>query len=93
MELMDEQKITVTINGEERECDILFTYVDDESGKVFIGYTDHSKTKDGRTNLFYSSYDPILGPEKLEKVTDPRDVELIKDVLHEIDRSVKNGKV
>jgi len=93
MELMEEQKLTVLINGEETECDVLFTYVDDESGKVFIGYTDHSKTKDGRTNIFYSSYDPVLGPEKLEKVTDPREVELIKDILQEIDRSVKNGTV
>ena len=85
MEIIDDEKIVVEINGEEKECDVLFTYVSDETGKGYIGYTDNSMTN-GRKNIYYSSYDPIFGPAKLEKVTDPDEVELIKDILHEIDR-------
>ena len=85
MEIMDDETIVVEINGEQKECDVLFTYVSDETGKGYIGYTDNSMTN-GRKNIYYSSYDPIFGTGKLEKVTDPAEMELVKDILHEIDR-------
>ena len=86
MEIMDEQKITLEINGEKKEFDVLFTFTSEDTGKGYIGYTDNSTTKDGRKNIYYSSYDPVFGPNKLEKVTDPSEVEMIKEVLQEIDR-------
>ena len=86
MEIMDEQKITLEINGEKKEFDVLFTFTSEDTGKGYIGYTDNSTTNDGRKNIYYSSYDPVFGPNKLEKVTDPSEVEMIKEVLHEIDR-------
>jgi len=88
MELMDEQKITLMIDGEEKEFDVLFTFTSEDTGKGYIGYTDNSFTKDGRKRIYYSSYDPFFGPDKLEKVTDPVEVEMIKDVLQEIDGGV-----
>lgn len=90
MEIMDEQKITLEVNGEQKEFDVLFTFTSEDTGKAYIGYTDNSTTEDGRKNIFYSSYDPIFGPEKLEKVTNPSEVEMIKEVLQEIDRGVNN---
>ena len=90
MEIMDEQKITLEVNGEPKEFDVLFTFTSEDTGKAYIGYTDNSTTEDGRKNIFYSSYDPVFGPEKLEKVTNPSEVEMIKEVLQEIDRGVNN---
>ena len=90
MEIMDDQKITLEVNGEKKEFDVLFTFTSEDTGKAYIGYTDNSKTKEGRVNIFYSSYDPVFGPEKLEKVTDPSEVEMIKEVLQEIDRGARN---
>ena len=90
MEIMEEQKITLEINGEKKEFDVLFTFTSEDTGKGYIGYTDNSTTKDGRKNIYYSSYDPVFGPNKLEKVTDPSEVEMIKEVLQEIDRGAKD---
>lgn len=90
MEIMEEQKITVEINGKKTECDVLFTFSSEDTGKIYIGYTDNTTTPDGRQNIYYSSYDPIFGPERLEKVTTPEEVEMVKEVLQEIDRSVQN---
>ncbi len=90
MEIVDDEKIVVEINGEKKECDVLFTFTSEDTGKAYIGYTDNSVTN-GRTNIYYSSYDPIFGPGKLEKVTDPDEIDMVKEVLHKIDRGVNNG--
>ena len=43
MEVVDELgKITIMKNGKEVECDILFTFDNDELQKQYVGYTDHS---------------------------------------------------
>ena len=92
MEIVEDDTIVVEINGEEKECDVLFTFTSDDTGKGYIGYTDNSITN-GRKNIYYSSFDPVFGTGKLEKVTDPDEVEMVKDVLHQIDRGVnENGK-
>ena len=89
MEIIDDEKILVEINGVEKECDVLFTFTSDDTGKGYIGYTDNTKTN-GRVNIYYSSYDPIFGPGKLEKITDPAEIEMVKDVLHQIDEGVNH---
>ena len=84
MEIVDDEKIEVKINGEKKECDVLFTYVSDETGKAYIGYTDHSKT-DGKMNIYCSSYDPIFGSDKeLKEITDPEELELMNEIINEI---------
>ena len=90
MEIIDDQKLTLEVDGQEKEFDVLFTFTSEDTGKAYIGYTDNSTTKDGRKNVYYSSYDPLFGPEKLEKVTSPSEVEMIRDVLQEIDRSARD---
>ena len=91
MELFEEEKLVLDVDGEEKEFDILFSYPCEETGKVYIGYTDNTFTDDGRKKLYYSAYDPIIGPTVLEKVKTPEEIQFIKDILREIDRSVKNG--
>ncbi len=90
MEIVDDEKIVVEINGEQKECDVLFTFTSDDTGKGYIGYTDNSESN-GRKNIYYSSFDPIFGTGKLEKVTNPEEIEMVKEVLQEIDRGVNNG--
>ena len=43
MEIIEEnEKIVVLKDGKEVECDILFTFDSEDTGKSYIGYTDNS---------------------------------------------------
>lgn len=91
MQIIEDEKITVELNGKATECDLLFTFTSDDTGKGYLGYTDNSFNVDGRKNIYFSSYDPLFGTGKLEKVTDPNEIEMIKEVLEEIDGGVNNA--
>ena len=68
-------KILVTINGIETECDVLFTTHDDKTNKDYVVYTDNKENEKGEGNLYLGRYDdnsilPITSEEKekLEKI-------------------------
>lgn len=59
-------------NGEEIECEILFTYCDEKTGKNYIAYTDNTFDEDENTKVFASIFNleeenPILLPIETEK--------------------------
>ncbi len=88
MEYTDELgKITIEKNGKAVECDVLFTFNCDELGKNYVGYTDHSIAENGRKNIYVSSYNPFIGLEELEAITDPDELAMVQDVLSEIDKA------
>lgn len=85
MEVVDELgKIRIMKNGKEVECDILFTFDNDELQKQYVGYTDHSVTKDGRKMIYVNSINPLSKDKVLEDITDPRELEMVQDVLKQI---------
>ena len=86
---MENDKIYILKDGEEVACDVLFTFDSDDTEKAYIGYTDHSIAENGRKNIYVSSYDPILGLGTLEDITDPKELEMVHDVLIEIDKQSK----
>lgn len=86
MEIIEEnEKLVILKDGKEVECDILFTFDSEDTGKSYIGYTDHSIASNGRKNIFVSSFDPIIGTGSFEDITDPRELEMVQDVLMQID--------
>lgn len=88
MEYTDELgKITIEKNGKPVECDVLFTFNCDELGKTYVGYTDHSIAENGRKNIYVSSYNPFIGLEELENITDPDELNMVQEVLSEIDKA------
>ena len=82
---IDKEKITIEKDGQEVNCDILFTFDCEDTNKSYIGYTDNIIDKNGRKNIYISSFDPFNGPEKLEEITDKEEIKMIKSVLQEID--------
>lgn len=76
--------ITIMKDGKEVECEVLFTFENDELKKQYIGYTDHSIGENGRKNIYVSSWDPILGTDKLEDITTQEELDMVKDVLEQI---------
>ncbi len=78
---MKDEKIVIQKNGIDVECEIVFTFDSPDTEKTYIGYTDHSIGKNGRKNIYVSSYDPVLGTGKLEDLTDEREIEMVQRVF------------
>lgn len=83
---MEQEKIVINKNGQDIECDILFTFDSEDTGKAYIGYTDNSIASNGRKNIYVSSFDPIFGTGSLEDITDEKELAMVREVLEEIDK-------
>ena len=83
---IEKEKIIMEKNGQEISCDILFAFDSEDTNKAYVGYTDHTIGKNGRKNIYVSSYDPLFGIGNLENITDEKELEMVRDVLKEIDQ-------
>lgn len=81
---IEDHKFTVIINGEEKECDLLFTYDGGDVDKPIIGYTDNTTNEKGELNIFVSKYDPLYGPSTFEDITDPKELEFVNGIIKDI---------
>ena len=73
------------------DCDVLFTFDSEDTMKSYVGYTDHSFSESGRKNIYVSSYDPFVGTDELEDITDERELQMISDVLEQIDEESREA--
>lgn len=87
MEVVDfeNEKIQIEKSGKTVDCDILFTFDSEDTMKSYVGYTDNSVGTNGRKNIYVSAFNPLLPEIKLEDITDPRELDMINDVLRQID--------
>ena len=85
---IDKEKIELERDGKTVECDILFTFDSDDEMKSYVGYTDHVVAKNGRKNIYVSSYNPLNPQMELEDITDQRELDMIHDVLQQFDDEV-----
>jgi len=83
---MENEKIVINKHGKEVECDILFTFDSEDTGKAYVGYSDHSIGANGRKNIYVSAFDPIVGIDALEDITDEKELAMVREVLADIDR-------
>ena len=85
MEIVDELgKITIMKDGKPVDCEILFTFENEELQKQYVGYTDHSIGTNGRKNIYISSYNPLADKKILEDISSPEELEMVQDVLNQI---------
>jgi len=82
---MKNERIQIEKNGKTVDCKVLFTFDCDENLKSYIGYTDNSYGKNGRKNIYVSSYDPLGLELKLEDITDEAELKMISEVLTNLD--------
>ena len=87
---IDQEKIKLEKDGKIVECDILFAFDSDDTNKSYIGYTDHSVAKNGRKNIYVSSYNPLKPEIELENITDEKELKMIHEVLRKLDEKVNN---
>lgn len=81
---IQDEKLELIIDGKPTVCDLLFTYDGGDVDKPIIGYTDNTTGPNGELNIYVSKYDPLFGPEKFEDITDPKEMELVKDIVKQI---------
>ena len=74
---------TITVQAEDGravECDVLFTFDSDETGKSYIVYTDNTRDENGQYKVFASVYDPTGESLTLQRVETDAEWEIIEHV-------------
>lgn len=86
MSISDETMIFKVINdeGKEIECEVLFTFESDETGKNYVIYTDNNVDENGDTMVYASIYDPDKEVTKLLPIETEREWEVIQTILEEL---------
>lgn len=70
-------------NGTEIECEVLFTFDSEETGKNYIVYTDNTQDEEGNTKVYASIYHPE-DSTKLEPITTDKEWKIVSVVLDEV---------
>ena len=82
-----DESMTFTVlndNGEEIECEVLFTFESDETGKNYIVYTDNGVDDDGNIMVYASIYDPDEDVTKLHPIETEKEWDVIQTILSEL---------
>lgn len=82
---MEEIKFTVlNEEGREVECEVLFTFESDETGKNYIVYTDNTTDEEGFTKVFASAYNPDENDRTLLPIETEEEWEMIEHILNQL---------
>ena len=75
--------------GEVLECDVLFTFDSEETGKSYIAYTDNTKDENGNIKVYANIYDPNGESLKLEPITTEKEWKAINNILISVQEKVR----
>lgn len=82
-----EEKMTFKItndDGQEVECEVLFTFESDETGKNYMVYTDNTIDEEGNTKVYASIYNPDQEDQTLQPIETDKEWTIIEKVLQEL---------
>ena len=82
---IEEEKITITKDGVDKEYTLLFTFDSEDTLKTYIGYTDNEMAPNGRKNIYVSAISPFTS-DSLEDITDPKELDMVRDFLEYVDK-------
>ncbi len=71
-------------DGKEVECEVLFTFDSEETGKNYIVYTDNTKDANGNVRVFASIYDPSKEDSELLPIKSQKEWKIIETILESI---------
>lgn len=92
---MKEEKMTFKVfddQGKEVECEVLFTFESDETGKNYMVYTDNTTDDEGNTKVYASIYEPDKDETKLEPIETEKEWTIIETILNELQESANKMK-
>lgn len=83
---MNEKKKFLIIDekGKQVECEPLFTFESEETGKQYVVYTDNSLDKEGNTRVFASIYEITENGGKLLPIKSNKEWKVIETILEAI---------
>ncbi len=84
---MNEEIMTFTVtdeNGTATECEVLFTFHNDETGKDYIVYTDNTTDEDGDTVVFASVYTPGCDDTELLPIETDAEWDMVEKLLEQL---------
>lgn len=88
---MEDKKGIFTIvneEGQEIECEILFTFDSDETKKSYIVYTDNTLDEDGSTKVYASVYDPTGQNSALMPIETEKEWLVIENILSSVQEKI-----
>lgn len=90
--MINEEMTFMALNdeGNEVECEVLFTFESQETGKNYIIFTDNSVDTDGNTKVFASIYNPDDDETKLLPIETEREWCVIETILEELQNEASN---
>lgn len=91
---MKEETMTFKVvndEGKEVECEVLFTFESDETGKNYIVYTDNTVDEEGNTKVYASIYNPDQDETKLLPIETDKEWKIIETILEELQNEAVNG--
>ncbi len=89
---MKEKNTFVVVNdkGEKIECNVLFTFDSDETGKSYIVYTDNTKDNKGNIQVYASIYNPDqLDEMELLPIETDKEWKVIETILESLQEEIK----
>lgn len=78
--------------GESIDCDILFTFDSDETGKSYIAYTDNTKDEFGNVRVYANTYDPTGKDLSLKPLTSEKEWKVIENILISVQEKLNEGQ-
>ena len=76
-------------DGNEIECEVLFTFESEETKKNYIVYTDNTKDAEGNVEVYASIYDPNDPNSKLEAIETEKEWKVIETILETLQEEVR----
>ncbi len=70
--------------GKEIECEVLFTFESDETGKNYMIYTDNTTDDEGNTKVYASIFDPEKETTTLEPIETEKEWKIIENILESL---------
>lgn len=91
---MNKEKMTFKVKdekGNEVNCEVLFTFDSDETGKSYIAYTDNSVDENGNTKVYASIYKPGEEPMALLPIESEKEWKIIETILNTLQQQANEG--
>ncbi len=89
---MENERMTFAVideKGNQIECEALFTFESEETGKNYIVYTDNTLDEDGNTKVYAAIYNPDEEDGILQPVESDKEWQIIETIFNEIQEEAK----
>lgn len=78
-------------NGQEIECEVLFTFESDETKKNYIVYTDNTLDEQDNTKVYASIYNPNEENTNLIPIETEKEWKIIETILEELQQQARES--